>query len=415
MTSCRTEREEIINSVTSKYTTQEINYFYELCFNEKEVEGTYLKKWSGSIFFYLDGYTIPGDEKYLLEIASIVNDLGLPINIRETKNKKEANLIFISSTPEKLKLEKPRLGATKVFNTESQIDSAIISISNAIHSKKRRSIISHEFLHALGFSSHAVTDSKSILFAINDSTQAISEKEKRVLSLLYNTNWRSHYTSTDFEDDFSLSLYHINAQNKFVNYLKTNNVDSSMVNLLNMHGTIRPTTLFKPCIIKHAKSLRLAIKNVPSVGIADTLGLFIDELNSATTNFHLIFSRDSVPNYGVVIEFVQAVKEPDDYLGVSFSNVIYTDKHATLNTIVSTKIIVRYKKNSVRLRKLLGNILYQAMVLKDYTYHTDFFEDNDQIRLKPKYKQFLNIYYAPELSNNFSKSNLEKIVENYKQ
>jgi hypothetical protein len=417
--SCKSQREELVDSVTERYSNQVINYFYELCFNEKWEENGYLRKWNKNLCYSLEGDTSISNERILLEVAAEINAIGLPITISESKSRQEANVTIIFDSLEKLNLERPKNGVTQTFNTGNEIDSVVIRIATDVSFGTRRSTIIHELLHSLGFASHVISDAKSALFAIVDSTQRIGMKEKQALLMLYTCAWPTEYNEGNFEKDFSSNLYHIQAKSKFRKYIHSNQIDSSIVGEIHEHGLIRPEIrkqgVIQPSnyrIVKHASSLKITCKNAPSTGVMDTLQMFIDEINLASSYFQLDFLArpHATPKYGITINFKKIDNKPNDFLAVGYSNFIYdADGHATLSVITSTTITIQYNKNSVRLQKFLGNVIYQAISLKDYYHFIDAFEPSHPTKLKPKYKEILKLYYAPELPYNFSKQEFDSL------
>ncbi|MES2731682.1 MAG: hypothetical protein V4714_08035, partial [Bacteroidota bacterium] len=395
----------------------------ELCFNQKENQHILLKKWNKNIFFHLEGDTLPGDKAILLEIASTINALKLPITVAEATPQNKSNFLIVSGSSKEVKLDWPIIGASEPYCSGDSIDSVRIRMLNTVFHKTRSAIFWHEFIHSLGFSSHITTDLKSIMHRTEDSTHVVSNKDLQAIKILYNVNWPAHYNTADFEKDFSTVLYHIQAKQKFLQFLRTNKIDRSVLKEFLYHDLLQPTNRKEPQIFKTENSLKVAFQgNIPN-HLANDLHLIIKEINTATPNFHLEFIRDTPLLYnkhGIVLNFIQENKGNQDNnqtitATTMFVNYINIANEGKFETINRTEVTINYSGNLNLFKRDLGAMLYQIICLKDYKDRIDPFKfDKKGVHLKPKYKELLKVYYAPELPHNFTKHELEEVIQEYK-
>src|SRR5690606_16489538 len=123
--------------IESRYSNQEINFFYEACFNDSENNNTLLRKWDKNIYYSLSGDTVKGDKKIVLDIAKEINNLDLPIKVYPAGKQSKANLSIVSGDPGKLKLDWGTGGKAYHYRSNGIIDSASLLISKFVGREKR--------------------------------------------------------------------------------------------------------------------------------------------------------------------------------------------------------------------------------------------------------------------------------------
>lgn len=399
-----------LDLLAQEYSVQELNFFYELCCGGRNNGTQFLKKWDKDINFYIEGDTLRGDKAMVLEFAAKINALDLPLKIREAKTIEKANLFIFSGSEEDMGLTPPKRGATRVYDNKGRIDSARIGISNTIRNEDRPGLLMHEFMHALGFANHTTRESNSVSFAITNSQSRLGSNEKAALSILYEPIWPDNYTVDDLENEFGSVLWHIDGKQKFQEYLIVHKPDTSVINDILQHGFIQPYPSEEPQIFKHSSSLKVALKGEVPTGLSDSLSLLINEINTVTPSFNLEISNNPMIKYGIQFDFIK------DSTGETwFSLLNNITNESKFNTIVRTDISIHYDEDSQNLTKILGALLFKAISLKDYHFYVDPFEINrDKLFLKPRYKELLSVYYAPELPHNFKKSKMEEVLKKYK-
>ena len=405
MIACHSKGDNTYRQVTKNYTSDEINLFYELCFNEKDT----LYKWDRNISFYIEGDTLSGDRAMILDVVSTLNSLKLPIKIVEVNKKINCNLIIRSATEKDLALQKPNRAVTHLYNTANRIDSAEIGLSNTLHKSKRKVFLLHEFLHTMGFTSHVTTNSKRILFSFRDTTEILNEKEKKALKILYEPVWNELFLKKDFEKIFSSLLHEVNRKEKVLQFVRVNSVSKNILQEILRHGLIKFDSLKEPQIVKHINPLKIILKGTVPIKVKEGLPLIINEINSATPNLNLKISHDSTLQYGVFINFILNDTVPNDHISVNFKNILI--KKAVFPTIIRSDISIYYNKEYNNAKSSIGPVIYQAVTLKDYNYPVEPFEYvDDKLKLKQFYKQLLKVYYAPEFPYNLSKSELNEVI-----
>lgn len=399
--------------ISNKYSDAEINFFYEACFNDSESNNTVLRKWYKDIYFSLEGDTLVGDNEIILRIANEINKLNLPIKFYEADNHNKPNLIIVSQSEKQLELEYGIGGKAYHYRSNGIIDSASLLISKFVGRETRESLFRHEFLHVLGFTSHVSTTNFSNIFYLGDNKiSRLSNKEIKALHILYEPIWPKKYGRKDFEKDFYNNLYHKDSKSKFLDYLQSNNIDKSLVKEILEHGTVQYNNR-EPEIFKVINHIPIIFKEEVPKHIFGHSEAIIAEINTATPNLTLSLSKDTTSLTGIFISFTVDEKLDKDSVKVIFQSQNITSR-SKLKAIYSTSVNIRYNSSFSRFPSTLALIIYQLVSLKDVKYKPDAFiiEEND-IHLKPYYKELLKLYYAPELPHNFTKSELEEVIREY--
>jgi len=406
---CKSTDDKIYNYVVNKYTPEELNFFYELCFNEKDT----LYKWDKDILLHIEGDTLRGDKAMILQVAASINSLKLPIKIKNATNKARCNLVIRPYKKKGLVEENAGRGFTRIYNSNSRIDSAKMGISNTLYGSERKIVFLHEFFHLMGFVSHVTTDSKCILFSFRETPDPMSEKEKKALTLLYEPFWNKLFLKKNFEKIFTSRLYNLNRKEKMLDFIRAKKINKDILQEILEHGLIQFDSMKESQVVKHITPLNIILKgNVPPVARED-LQIIVKELNSATPNLMLKISDNATLQYGIFLTFVSQDTLPKDHILINYKNIVV--EKAVFPTIIRSDVSIRYNKDYNRFKFSLGPVMYQIISLKDYEYMVEPFEMiGKELRLKPLYKDLLRVYYTPEFSHNLSKKELEQgIKEHY--
>lgn len=411
---CKYNKNTVINRVTNKYTKEEINLFYQACFNEVYDTTLRLSKWDKNLSFYLDGDTLKGDKVLVSNIVSYINSIdGLPIKLSESKDKKNCNLYIKSGSEQDLGLERPNRGMTSLFDFDlnGSIDSAKIIISNKVKNKNNRKLLYfHELFHALGLVSHVTTDAENILFAVSNKSQKISNKDTRMLQLLYDTTWPNQYPNDKFEKDFADLLYHVNAESKFRDYVKTNELDISMLEFILKYCLMRPDSTQEAKIIKYPNNIALSYKGKLPYGIRDTVETIINEINLVTSNFQINLTNDSCSFHnGILISFIQDNTVPQNNLKATLHSAL--SKQSKPRALITSDIKINYNKKYKKFRQTLSSIIYSSVTMRNKLYNIKPFDVSDnKIQLKPRYKKLLKVLYDPIFPHNLKASEIQTVI-----
>jgi len=149
------------NTIKKKYTTEEINFFYETAYYSdysKEIVKK-IKKWRDNLNIYVEKNINPGDIEHVEFAVKEINDLKIPISASIVESPKKANCIISFGTRSKI-AEKFNLaeqdsiimGIASTTERDGSIVSASIGIINdgKASAEKRRTIILEEMIQTLG-------------------------------------------------------------------------------------------------------------------------------------------------------------------------------------------------------------------------------------------------------------------------
>src|ERR1035437_1858222 len=404
-------KNELHLCIASHYSVSEINFFYEMYFKDAKDAKIKLVRWQKDIFFYIEGDTLLGDRKLILNASERINSIKLPIRIKEVKKKKEANLIIRSGSNAALNLDSLTPAIT-IKHWTNKIDSALIVISNENRLQFRSSILLHELLHVMGFMSHVKTVSNSIMQSVVTSDNILTDNDVRALKLLYEPIWPYPYNKQDFERDFANELYFINGKNKFLKYVKKNHINKRLLNKLSFY--FRPPIEEKSTdsvIFKFINPVKIIVKGPIPDHFSDTIKTIIQIMNTATPNLTLVYSTDTLSNNGIFISFhLDAQKNINDsILSYKWSNS-RDNSTGKFCLCLKSEISINYDAK-FNYTIPLALIIYKTIMFNEYKFIPNpIFLEKGKLQFKPEYKELLKLYYAPELPHNFKKSELKAIL-----
>lgn len=402
-------------ALESKYPPEAFNYFYEVFFNYPVDRKRSIEKWDKDIYFFVEGDTLPGDLEIVREISERINEIGLPVTIREAKKREEANLYFSSDTKAGLKLDSSVAAMTFKYPW-GRIDSAKVVISENA-TINREAILLHEFLHAMGFTSHVSTTSGTAVMPWNNGHEELSQRDILTLKLLYEPVWPPLYYREDFESDFAAELYHIEGEKKFLAYLKREKIALNSLDNIIRYGLKDPLydSIYNPAIFKIVSPLKVKMKGDVSSELLNIVKGAIREINLVTPELQVSYADDTIPGEtGIYFQLENDPSFPADSIDVKY---IYGRRPKLLNskfkTLNEASVSIHFNEADEVMKKVVPSIIYRLITLHS-RYDSDEFEvTGNEIQLKPAFREILKVYTAPELPHNLPRPNLIKLRNTY--
>ncbi|NRF39440.1 DUF2927 domain-containing protein [Pedobacter foliorum] len=394
--------------ISSKYSTDEINYFFELAFFDSEHPKTIqkLQKWESDISIAVTGDTIPGDQHRISAAIRQFQDLKLPIKMRLTNDTSGANVI-LNFTGHRNQKDKEQLGVTTTIAIDYAIKKAHIEIlsdstlTTSMNDGTRRSVILHELMHCLGLHGHSNRFSNGTL-STNCNTE-LKPIDQSVIKLLYETEIPCGYEGKDFEEDYADILVHVNAKPKLRVHVKRHGLQK-------VYSEILRFGLYDQ---KAAKPRELVKFSFPARVIIDAKHNFNSSIDDAITNLNKASKKiklakvDSAtcrPGEGI---FISIVFKPDlpQRVKTHISNTIYHDLKYEL--IGTSKIVLTYSDESL-VPLALSNALFNVICLNSYP--NPFKEINGRILLTPEAIEIAQAYYDPILPTGITDQELQEAI-----
>lgn len=181
---------DLIN--TSTYSKEQILTFFKevVLKSEYGTKEEVVHKWNSPIYYY---YNDKASNEDINHINNLINELNkipsLPSFIKT--NKENANFIIDFMSKEALysEIRKPGIEGFSTYNEENNfITRARIIVSKDLEEKKRKSVITEEFIQALGLPNDSDKYTDSIFYQYKSDSIYPSKLDLIIISLLYNEN-----------------------------------------------------------------------------------------------------------------------------------------------------------------------------------------------------------------------------------
>jgi len=396
--------------ISSKYSAEEINYFFELAFFDSEHPKVIqkLQKWESDISIAVTGDTIPGDQHRISAAIRQFQDLKLPIRIRLISDTSGANVV-LNFTSHRNPKDKEQLGATTITAIDYVIKEADIEIlsdttlTTSLNDVTRRSVILHELMHCLGLPGHSNRFSNGTL-STNCNTE-LEPIDRSVIKLLYETEIPCGYEGKDFEEDHADILVHVNVKPKLRAHVKRYGLQKIYSEILRF-GLYDQKAAKPRELVKFSFPARVMVSTDAKHAFSSSIDDAIANLNKASKNIKLarVDSASCRPDNGI---FISIVFKPDlrQKVEMSISNTIYHDLKYEL--ISTSKITLTYSDKSI-VPLALSNALFNVICLNSYP--DPFKEINGRISLTPEAMKIFQAYYDPILPTGITDLELQEII-----
>ena len=434
LTQCQSTHKKLteydLARLKQKYSPKAINYFYETAFFSDYVgPKDILSKWENDVWICWQGDLWPRDSLYVKQAVKQLNDLNLPIDLRITQDTAMANLpVYFGNfdyLEKKLDIQayRPFIGVGIIPDYLSKIVSAKIGISNNASryakfttsedsAKTRRSVILEEITQSLGIPGDSWMYHNSTFYEGDNQTIYLSKLDREVLKLLYEPSIPSTYPREQFEEDFSDVLYHENAGEKLIRYVKANHVplryldsirsisfnDSSLwkyppLTFVKLAGDVQP---------QDSVFCRAAISKINTISDRLHLELAPNDMWHASPSITIQFVNDTTGRKSTLAE---RTLQPG---GMMFTwRVLGAVKLTYSSSDPSQTQVDRYNLLLGAMSKILG--------LDHARGNIGEVDSRGQIYFDPDYKEILALLYHPVFPPGFTQQEMDEVISTLRE
>lgn len=410
---CNSSGRKSALEIEKKYSKETINYFFELAFfdNTEPKAIKSLKKWKNDIYLFMDGDTARGDRSRVIHAIAQINSIGLPVQIHLSNTPDSSNLFLNFKPIDKESINQEIAGTSTITFVDGIIETVNVVIVNDSTTMlnsglKRNAVILHELMHSMGLPGHSYTHSKAVLRA-NLATR-LTDIDRQVLILLYEPSLKYGYPGTEFEKDFSTSLYHINTKERLTQHIKAQKINKATLQMIKESGLHQPKDKsLEPKVVKFTNPINVYAKGDIYPGIITSINKAARELQSTAKHIDIKYlgMANETSGDGIYFNFhyVPALKYS---IKASISTTIYWDLRFQSISRAEIQISFRDQKD---MPLAIANTLFHSICLS--TPSSYFKVQSGRLHLKPEFQAALKLYYDPLLSSDLSKIDLQDVLE----
>lgn len=424
----KTDNYANLELLKNKYSVEGINYFYETVFYE-DYAGPLdkLSKWESDIWICLEGSQWECDSSFVKSAIMQINNLHLPIKLHLTEDSSLTNLIIhfgdYSYLEQKLNLDEYNLfrGIGVIPDHSIYIKSAKIGIANNAESysllsrsdslRARQSTILEEISQALGIPGDSWSYKNSIFYEGMEHVVNLSNLDQEVIKLLYDPLLLEGYNRTQFEEDFRDVLYHMEVENKIVNYVNKNSIPIKYLEY------IRDYCFNDGLLFKFPKQVLVKVTGDFLEQDKEFIMNSIDQLNNTSNQIELSLIPDNFENECPCIEIVYA---EDSTMGrrltaerkLQTTTMMFTRRirgNITLSYSRSNDPQFQNSKN-----KLVFIAIYKMLGFPNLSNDILEIDPNGNILFNSDNKEMLDLLYNPLFPSGFSQEDLNEIIKDLK-
>ncbi len=402
------------------YTAEVLNYFYEVALHSEVTTNklSSVQKWKNDIYLFIDGDTLAGDRLLVRNVINQLNALQLPITIYETSQANKANF-FITFEPLKKKIQRVT-GTGTTYAAKGAIYQAKVKIFydsiEAVRKKERFDTVFEEITQCLGLPGDSYAYPESMFYQEINYVQQLTALDKQLLRLLYEPAIVPNYSLVQFEKDFEEVLYNMNGKQKFLNFLRKQQIKEESLTNIYKYGVSKDPLDEKEKVSKYNHPTHVVIKGDYTVEFIEVLNQSISEINKISENLKLILiNEDSlIHNGGIHFEFVKDPQMKQDsayWKSNHFVGLLFPRNS-------KNEITFKYRdhdKLMENIRKAIPNLIYKSVCLTNADDINFYDYDSKEFQLKPLYRETLRVYYDDSLPPGLTKEELEEIIREYKK
>lgn len=417
-------REVALKELKSKYSPEEINYFYETVFYQ-DYAGVKpeLSKWQEDILISIKGNGWEGDSAYVKDALKQINDMHLPIKLELTGDSSKSNAMIHFGD---LKYLSTKLGADPLvpFRGIGKIDHlpggglvATIGISNDALSYShlgaaekrilRQSTILEEITQILGITGDSWKDYRSIFFEGRKNITQLQPIDKQVIRLLYEESIPQGLTREMFAEQFGDVLYASDTKRKLTAFARKHQVSADQ--LRRISNASYPDSL----LVRYSGEVFVKLLGDFDDRDRQFCTEAIDLLNTASDRFHLVYTAQS--------------PSPDlPCINISFETRPDAAPSAERTVRIGSLMISRRIEGNIRLKsgkagfseddkhRLLFKAIYKIMGYDGITEDVVTRDSSGHLRFLPGYKEALQLLYNPVMADGLLKSDLDEVIRDLK-
>jgi hypothetical protein len=218
-----------------------------------------------------------------------------------------------------------------------------------------------------------------------------------------------------FEKDFEDVLYSINGKQKFLNFLRHQQIKKESLTNIYRYGLSKDPSNGKEKVSKYNHPTHVVIKGDYTEEFIGVLNQSISEINEISENLKLILINEEslTHNGGIHIEFVKDPQMKQD-------SAYWKSKHVVgllFPRNSKNEITFKYRDHDKlmdNIRKAIPNLIYKSVCLPNADEINFYDYDTTEFHLKPLYRETLRVYYDNSLPPGFTKEELEEVIQEYK-
>ena len=396
-------KEEYIREIKQKYSIEELNYFYEIAFyNEVERKTRPIRKWNKDVYMYLEGAERT-DSVVIIHLVNELRQMQLPIDFHFVGDSLQANMKIYFGERDFL-IEKLPDHFFSVNNRGHAVfgsNEISIGILSSMDTVMRGTVLQEEFIQSLGLISDSWTNPGSLFFQGVENVRSFTEKDKKLLSLLYEDFFakKSRYTVQDYERDFGPLLYKVQSAEKIAQHLQENNTPPGYLDSLTKY--IARTVCFK-----YPSKVWVRQKGASTKQDSAFCQKIISRFNEALEGkLALLPSSDSTyfPHINLLYSDNRDLSEtPTTMTFFRDSAFVYTYTIASEARMDLPSSFGQYARNEYVL-------LVMSMALGlNFSYEMFEPDEDGDPTLKPEYWEILSLYYEPIFYGGIKVSEIER-------
>lgn len=404
-----------IKLIKANYSTEMINYFYEIAFFNEGKNSSYnqLNKWKKDPNIFIHGDISSKQKEDIHIVLNLINkQFQLPFKISITDDKEQANINIFAGDENYLKKYVSGVdtfnGSFEIFYSEKEIVSANIFVKNNLNYFKNT--ITEEIVQCLGLTGDSYSYPNSLFFQNENDSKSFTDIDIKILKLLYDPLLPQNYKRKDFEKDFEDVLYAVNSSQKIQDYIIQNKIPKETLKSIKKHF------FYKGEFYKHPKSISVFIKG--DYDLADSLQIIktINALNKINRNINLKINKlemNTIVDGGIFFNFIKVRTQNKS---VIYKNTSIIGRNTMINMKTRNNITLRYinvkESSSIKKRFLVENLYQSLGAVNVVEFPNLYIESNDELFFGEEYKNMLNLVYQDEFTSGFTEKKFDKIVHN---
>lgn len=388
--------------IKSKYSTDVINYFYEVTlYSEGENRKiNHFRRWRKDINIKLTGNYTSEDVENVNIVLEKVDSLKLPIKLNIVE--KDCN-------------EDITISFGGVINNDDNIggicsvdfsNNAIVKTKISIY-KRDFKVIEEELIQGLGIVCDSYSHPNSIFYEARNLNKYFGDIDKEVIKLLYEDIWPENYTRISFENDFSDVLRSVRTSEKLKKYIDDIKVSPEVLRIIK-------NLCFKDkgILTKHPKNV--AVRLYGDFETKDSLQIIktIDAINKISNNVNLSLGgiSDTLMSPGIDIRIVN-----DKQKGFTVTNSVSKGYATMLPKIINNTVVLKYDMQ-LHTRERINNMITEAFYKCLIPLDTEEIEfkyrvHNGEIVFSDDLESIIRVVYSDAFADGYTLLDFNRLIE----
>lgn len=391
-----------IDYIKSKYSSEVINYFYEINFYSEGLRRKKLQfcRWNKDVNIHVSGKYTNKDIEFIGDIVKTIDSLNLPIrlNIVDKVDPNGITILYGGIINNDANIG----GICAIEDSNSVILNAEISIFES-----DRKVIEEELIQGLGLACDSYSHPYSLFYEGRNNNKSFTEIDKEVLKLLYEKVWPNNYNRIDFEHDFSDVLYSVNSSEKIKSYLSENKINSDVLDKIR-----KVCFTSKGILVKHSEDIGVRLlgdfKRNDSLQVINT----IDAINKISNNLNLRVENfvDSVLSSGIDIRIVNV-----DNSEFTISNAETMGFATMFPKVINNTVTMKYNEclqSRDKINNSLTEAIYRCLVpLSPEDIRSKYKIMNDKVVFNEELVSILKFVYSDAFADAYKLTHFDVLIK----